>query len=433
MNSKYDEMYMTEEDLIQSRGIDASIANGVMSVEEGHGLKEAIRKKYGYSGGADGSEYIKLETKQGGFDAGKLLSALAGSGNKWDAPLEKAAREYTGMSYDDFTKGDDYASLAKRYSENGQKAMNKMLAEIAARTGGMASSYATTAAGQTYNDYMTRLEDAARAMYEGERADAAEDLSVLRTMRDTEDSRKKDLYAIAYESMQDQKADARYEREYADSRADAARDFNYKVSQDQKADSETAKQAARDSVYTYIRAFGSTAGLDAEILKAAGYHPSEIAAIEAIVAEEKAAKQPTVSAPAPEVNPFDFSTYERQLKEAGVTNANDAKARLIAAGFDAETAAIIAGSIDWGNTPLDLESLLKKDTSTDLTTNAARGEKFAARKATAAYDSAKNAAKAKLDSEGSDAAYTYLLTLVGKNGFTEDEVYNILKELGIAG
>lgn len=425
MNSKYDEMYMTDDDLIQSRGIDASIANGVMSVEEGHGLKEAIRKKYGYSGGADGSEYIKLETKRSGFDAGKLLSALAGNGNKWDAPLEKAAREYTGMSYDDFTQGDDYASLAKRYSEQGQKAMNATLAEIASRTGGMASSYATTAAGQTYNDYMTRLEDAARAMYEGERADAAEDLSVLRSMRDTEDSRKKDLYALAYESLQDQKADARYDREW-----------EYKVGQDAKADEETAKQTARDSVYSYIYAFGSTKGLDAEILEAAGYHPSEIAALEKIIADEKAAKQTTATVPSPappEANPFDFSTYERQLKEAGVTNANDAKARLIAAGFDPEVAAIIAGSIDWGNTPLNLESLLKKDTSTDLTTNAARGEKFAARKATAAYDSAKTEAKLRLDKEGEDAAYSYLLTLVGKNGFTEDEVYNILKELGIAG
>jgi|GEM_PF-1626750 len=215
MNSKYDEMYMTDEDLIRSRGIDASIANGAMSVAEGHGLKEEIRKKYGYSGGTDGSQYIKLDTKKNGFDSSALLAALANGENKWQKSLESAAKGYTGMSYDAFTKGDDYASLAKRYSTEGQKAMNATLAEIAARTGGMASSYATTAAGQVYNDYMTRLEDTARAMYEGERADAAEDLSVLRSMHDTEDSRKQTLASLAYQIGQDQKEDARYALEQA--------------------------------------------------------------------------------------------------------------------------------------------------------------------------------------------------------------------------
>ena len=48
----------------------------------------------------------------------------------------------------------------------GQQAMQDTLGQVSARTGGYASSYATSAANQSYNDYMTALEDAARAMYQ---------------------------------------------------------------------------------------------------------------------------------------------------------------------------------------------------------------------------------------------------------------------------
>ena len=62
--------------------------------------------------------------------------------------LEDLASEIADMNYTDFTKGEDYASLTKRYSQQGKKAMDDTIGKVAARTGGLASSYATAAGNQ---------------------------------------------------------------------------------------------------------------------------------------------------------------------------------------------------------------------------------------------------------------------------------------------
>lgn len=76
------------------------------------------------------------------------------------------------MQYEDWTQSGQYAALADRYGLQGQQSMQDMLGQVASRTGGLASSYAATAAQQQYNDYMSRLEEVARQMYAGERSDA---------------------------------------------------------------------------------------------------------------------------------------------------------------------------------------------------------------------------------------------------------------------
>lgn len=62
------------------------------------------------------------------------------------------------FSYD-YTKDPSYKAYEKEYKRNGQFAMDDTLAKVAARTGGVASSYAVSAAGQAYNDYMAGLTD----------------------------------------------------------------------------------------------------------------------------------------------------------------------------------------------------------------------------------------------------------------------------------
>lgn len=94
----------------------------------------------------------------------------------------KLAEDYVNFNYDTFTEGDTYKSLEKRYDANGQKAMQNTLGQVAARTGGMASSYATSAANQSYNDWMSNLEDAARSLYESERKELGDRYSVANGM-----------------------------------------------------------------------------------------------------------------------------------------------------------------------------------------------------------------------------------------------------------
>ena len=156
--------------------------------------------------------------------------------------------------------------------------MQDVLGQISARTGGLASSYAATAAQQRQNDYMAKLEEAARQMYEGERSERMDNASLLRTLSSDEydrylnrldqwnqdrsfaysaardalsDSRYDDETAYdrlrdalsdsryddetAYSRDRDALADLRYDREYTDSRADTA--WNQRMTERQYADS----------------------------------------------------------------------------------------------------------------------------------------------------------------------------------------------------
>ncbi len=91
-------------------------------------------------------------------------TAVQGANQKYTA----AKGELDSMSYDNFKQGSMYQGLQKSYAQQGQQAMKDTLGQVAARTGGMASSYATTAAQQSYNNYMQQLEDVARSMYNDE-------------------------------------------------------------------------------------------------------------------------------------------------------------------------------------------------------------------------------------------------------------------------
>ena len=62
------------------------------------------------------------------------------------------------FSYD-YNQDPLYRQYAEAYTRNGRQAMNDTLAQMAARTGGLASSYANTASQQTYNNYMQALND----------------------------------------------------------------------------------------------------------------------------------------------------------------------------------------------------------------------------------------------------------------------------------
>lgn len=102
----------------------------------------------------------------------------------YDSEISAMIQQLLSSSFDDFKQGDAYENLYGQYSENGQKAMQDVMGQLAARTGGYASSYAAAAAGQSYNDYMTTLEDAARAMYQDQLNQQLQNLGVLTDAED---------------------------------------------------------------------------------------------------------------------------------------------------------------------------------------------------------------------------------------------------------
>ena len=106
--------------------------------------------------------------------------------------LNALARKLTSMNYDDWTKGSQYQALADRYSASGRMSMQDVLGQVASRTGGLASSYATTAAQQQYNQYMAQLEEVARQLYSQERGDLMDSASLYRNLANDEYDRYRD-------------------------------------------------------------------------------------------------------------------------------------------------------------------------------------------------------------------------------------------------
>lgn len=62
------------------------------------------------------------------------------------------------FSYDP-NQDETYKQYEESYTRNGQKAAEDTIGKVSARTGGLASSYATSAANQAYNTYMQQLAD----------------------------------------------------------------------------------------------------------------------------------------------------------------------------------------------------------------------------------------------------------------------------------
>lgn len=95
-----------------------------------------------------------------------------------------------------------YQQYAKQYDDAGRRAMQNTLAQVSARTGGLASSYAGSAAQQAYNNYMARLADKvpelqqlAHQMYQDEQTRDMNNLNMLRALSGDDYGRYQDTLA----------------------------------------------------------------------------------------------------------------------------------------------------------------------------------------------------------------------------------------------
>lgn len=146
-----------------------------------HGEAEKVRGEAGYSGGTNGGGYIPLDGGgrsgnqsggqggQSGGQSGQGGGSAWGGGYSaspvWSAPyqarladaLEKLER-LQAFSYDVETDP-AYAQYREQYTREGRRAMEDILGQVAARTGGLASSYAASAASQANDYYMKQLGD----------------------------------------------------------------------------------------------------------------------------------------------------------------------------------------------------------------------------------------------------------------------------------
>lgn len=144
-----------------------------------------------------------------------------------------------------------YEQYQTAYTREGKRAMQDTVGDVSARTGGLASSYATTAASQAYDNYMGQLADKipeleqlAYSMYRDDQNDKRQDIQMLLALEQGDYGKYQDLlnqynadrgfgYGIYsddwnrnYQTGRDQIADSRYDAQW-----------QYQLGRDQIADS----------------------------------------------------------------------------------------------------------------------------------------------------------------------------------------------------
>lgn len=190
-----------------------------------HDAAEKIRAKYDYSGGVDGSKYIKLGTGASPAKADtSWLDKLGDSNYDYDQSGQISAKldallNRTPFSYD-AASDPLYQQYRKQYTREADRSAEDVLGKAAVMTGGMPST-AAVAASQQASDYqmsqmtdkIPELQQLAYSMYQdGLNADRA-DLNTLIGLEDNNYNRwlsnRDYLYQLARDQVGDQQtADA---------------------------------------------------------------------------------------------------------------------------------------------------------------------------------------------------------------------------------
>lgn len=190
-----------------------------------HDAAEKIRAKYDYSGGVDGSKYIKLGTGASPAKADtSWLDKLGDSNYNYDQSGQISAKldallNRTPFSYD-AASDPLYQQYRKQYTREADRSAEDVLGKTAVMTGGMPST-AAVAASQQASDYqmsqmtdkIPELQQLAYSMYQDKLSGDRADLNTLIGLEDNNYNRwladRNYLYQLARDQVGDQQtADA---------------------------------------------------------------------------------------------------------------------------------------------------------------------------------------------------------------------------------
>lgn len=344
--SVYDQEHFSNDELRSAAEVRAAAAAGKTTWADAHDYVERIRSNYGYSGDSDGSRYIPLEMGGGGRGnggGGFSYEAAPTYTSRYQSQIDDLTRQILNreaFSYDP-EKDPTYQQYKESYTRNGERAMQDTLGQVSARTGGLASSYAGSAAQQTYDNYMGALADKipelkqlAYSMYQDEGNTQRANLEMLVALEQGDYAKYADLLAqyntdrsFDYGVHRDNIGDERYNNEW-----------NYSVGRDQIADKryedETAynRETYKDET-EYNRALAKAqtlaAGGDFSGYKALGYTDQEIAGLKSAYNKAQASVRSGKSGGTGGKGGDVYS----QMYNAGVRSYDDAYAWLRAAGY----------------------------------------------------------------------------------------------------
>ena len=373
--SVYDQHYFTDAELASAAEIRAAAEAGKTSWDDAHSFVENIRKQYGYSGDADGSKYIPYETgrdtgRGGGFSYASAPSYTSRYQDQID-DLTRQILNREAFSYDP-EKDPTYQQYKDSYTRSGERAMQDTLGQVSARTGGLASSYAGSAAQQTYDNYRGALADKipelkqlAYSMYQDEGNTQRANLEMLVALEQGDYAKYADLLAqyntdrsFDYGVHRDNIGDERYNNEW-----------NYSVGRDQIADKryedETAynRETYKDET-EYKRALAKAqtlaAGGDFSGYKALGYTDQEIAGLKSAYNKAQASVRSGGGSSRGGSSRGGSSGGSKSggssasedvyagMYKAGIRSEGDAYAWLLSAGYNTTQAGKLAGYYaDW--------------------------------------------------------------------------------------
>lgn len=249
-----------------------------------HDAAERIRAKYDYSGGVDGSDYIKLGTGASPAKADtSWLDKLGESSYNYDRSGQISAKldallNRTPFSYD-AASDPLYQQYRKQYTREADRSAEDVLGKTAVMTGGMPST-AAVAASQQASDYqmsqmtdkIPELQQLAYSMYQDKLSGDRADLNTLIGLEDNNYNRwltdRNYLYQLARDQVGDQQtADALAYQKQQDKmnydyqkKRDAIEDARYDAEWQYKLQ-QAAAQAARSSGGSSRRPSGSRTGV----------------------------------------------------------------------------------------------------------------------------------------------------------------------------
>lgn len=252
---------------------DAKAAGDQAGMDAAHAAAEALRSKYGYSGGIDGSDFIDIPVEDQvimkpsyDFDEEEPYynyddiedQRPDDYQSKYNAKIDELLNQYLNRDKFSYDVNNDplYEQYKAQYLREGNRAMNDAMASAAASAGGM-NSYAMTAAQQANNYYNAQLTDKipelynlAYNMYLDDIDQQIKDLNILQDMDSTQYNRYRDTMAdwrddqnFTYNMYRDQMGDWSNNRnfaygQYRDLMNDfyTDRDYQYGVGRDKIAD-----------------------------------------------------------------------------------------------------------------------------------------------------------------------------------------------------
>ena len=156
----------------------STAAGNQAGAQAAHDAAEQLRRKYNYSGGGDGSDYIGLGIKWNSNTASRP-KRTDGMGEFTYEKAPEYSSKYQGQTDDllddilnrpefsyDPESDPRYGAYKKEYAREGQRATADTMGQMAAMTGGMPSTAAAVAGQQAGDYYASQMADKIPELYE---------------------------------------------------------------------------------------------------------------------------------------------------------------------------------------------------------------------------------------------------------------------------